>query len=816
MHRSGTSLLGGILHRLGVSLPGETINGDKHNPDGYYEWADVVDIQERLLIDLDRWWPSHQGTHDLPSNWMDHPRSEQAFLQLQSLVKNQMPINDPVWVIKDPRCSRLIPLWVRLCQSIDIPLRIILAVRDPLEVCSSLISRDASTTGMDINRAQLLWWRHNSEVINYSRKHHLSLLTINYSDWFNNSELQLRRLLAFIPELSPCPSQIDESLSFINPSYRRSVLNQTPYNLNRSVSRLYEQLTSNKLPVRLSLALPKFPFTSVLANKPVKNLTSKPHLWQSLLDYYSHYPAPRVKSPINLSADPFIFVTGYSWLDLLPHLYLNCLPISNLTSLELDQDRCDSHALRFFPPLANCSDSFSSVVINLEFPPEDRLDHWLTHLQAQEIIFDPNPSRVLLLRSLGLNAWWLDSRDFTSGWLDQSIASSPNSWGLHLGLSPVDSSELLLLSDAGPLITYQLALEASTPSNSNPNIHYVPGWSELIVSSISTSLARAGWLYISVSEATRTVLSSSSAHLLPTLTEFFDLANKPFILPDCSSLTDLRQLHSGSASTVQASDRLPPESHILYSWASNNASIVSVVISLFNYSEYIEEALDSVSSQTCNNIELIVVDDCSTDNGANIVLRWIQSILDTKAHPFSRIVLVRHLENAGLAVARNSGFSYSTSDWCFVLDADNILYPNALKYCLNVASTYDLSLAVVHPLLATQSEATSIQSSSRVVSIHSWQMDRFISGNFVDAMALVRRSAWKSVNGYTHIEGGWEDFDFWCKLVDFGFYGIQCPYILANYRNHSSSMSKTQTNLNHRALSHLLQARHPWLNLPLV
>ena len=160
----------------------------------------------------------------------------------------------------------------------------------------------------------------------------------------------------------------------------------------------------------------------------------------------------------------------------------------NLTSLELDQDRCDSHALRFFPPLANCSDSFSSVVINLEFPPEDRLDHWLTHLQAQEIIFDPNPSRVLLLRSLGLNAWWLDSRDFTSGWLDQSIASSPNSWGLHLGLSPVDSSELLLLSDAGPLITYQLALEASTPSNSNPNIHYVPGWSELIVSSISTSL----------------------------------------------------------------------------------------------------------------------------------------------------------------------------------------------------------------------------------------------------------------------------------------------------------------------------------------
>ena len=42
MHRSGTSLLGGILQRLGVELPGETIAGDQHNPEGYFEWDAVV------------------------------------------------------------------------------------------------------------------------------------------------------------------------------------------------------------------------------------------------------------------------------------------------------------------------------------------------------------------------------------------------------------------------------------------------------------------------------------------------------------------------------------------------------------------------------------------------------------------------------------------------------------------------------------------------------------------------------------------------------------------------------------------------------
>ena len=70
MHRSGTSVLGGVLERLGVCLPGEQIAADQHNPSGYFEWSSVVDLQERLLIDLDRWWPSYSGTKPLPKNWL--------------------------------------------------------------------------------------------------------------------------------------------------------------------------------------------------------------------------------------------------------------------------------------------------------------------------------------------------------------------------------------------------------------------------------------------------------------------------------------------------------------------------------------------------------------------------------------------------------------------------------------------------------------------------------------------------------------------------------------------------------------------------
>ena len=107
MHRSGTSLLGGILERLGVELPGETIVGD-HNLEGYFEWEAVVALQERLLIDLQRWWPAHEGTLPLPLDWLNHPATRTVYAELCSLlsvvIDNQTAMGS--W---DPRSSRLLP-----------------------------------------------------------------------------------------------------------------------------------------------------------------------------------------------------------------------------------------------------------------------------------------------------------------------------------------------------------------------------------------------------------------------------------------------------------------------------------------------------------------------------------------------------------------------------------------------------------------------------------------------------------------------------------------------------------------------------------
>jgi glycosyltransferase involved in cell wall biosynthesis len=275
----------------------------------------------------------------------------------------------------------------------------------------------------------------------------------------------------------------------------------------------------------------------------------------------------------------------------------------------------------------------------------------------------------------------------------------------------------------------------------------------------------------------------------------------------------LLQDHSGEA---LAEDRPSPPCQECFHWQAPELPQAAVVVSLHNYAARIGAALDSVARQRQRRLELVVVDDASSDDGIAVVQAWMANRLQSADHPFVRLLLLRHAHNAGLAATRNSGFAAARAPWCFVLDADNALYPDAVAQCLALAEAGPPDLAVVHPLLAVQAETGRSEDQRTLVRPQSWQRERFRFENHVDAMALVRRAAWQAAGGYTHIEGGWEDYDFWCKLIDAGFHGLQCPQVLAMYCSHCQSMSHQATNHRWRPLARTLQRRHPWLNLPLA
>lgn len=238
-------------------------------------------------------------------------------------------------------------------------------------------------------------------------------------------------------------------------------------------------------------------------------------------------------------------------------------------------------------------------------------------------------------------------------------------------------------------------------------------------------------------------------------------------------------------------------------WQSNMPTEdVAVVIPLYNYEEYIGEALDSLLAQTLDRFNVIVVDDCSTDNSGAVARAWLME----HSARFASATLLRNRVNSGLAMTRNAGIDYADGELIMLLDADNKLLPDCLDYCRKALA--DSTAAFVYPGLEA------FGSDSYVFSDAEWEPMRLRRQNYIDAMAMLRKPCWASVGGYTDQRSGWEDYDLWCKFAERGFWGKNLPEVLAMYRVHPKSMRFTHTDKEEvrAALEKEMAERHRWLN----
>jgi len=102
--------------------------------------------------------------------------------------------------------------------------------------------------------------------------------------------------------------------------------------------------------------------------------------------------------------------------------------------------------------------------------------------------------------------------------------------------------------------------------------------------------------------------------------------------------------------------------------------LVSIIIDNYNYGRFIEDAIDSALNQTYQNVEVIVVDDGSTDNSREIISKYLES---------GRIKAI-FKENGGQASAMNAGFEVSRGDLVMFLDSDDVLKPKAIETAVKV------------------------------------------------------------------------------------------------------------------------------------
>lgn len=105
-------------------------------------------------------------------------------------------------------------------------------------------------------------------------------------------------------------------------------------------------------------------------------------------------------------------------------------------------------------------------------------------------------------------------------------------------------------------------------------------------------------------------------------------------------------------------------------------SRVTVLVAAYNAARYLEECLDSLVNQTLQDIQIVCIDDASTDSTPDILKRYAESD--------SRIVLLRMERNSGQAVARNRGIEVADGDYITMLDADDIMSADALEKAVSV------------------------------------------------------------------------------------------------------------------------------------
>ena len=110
---------------------------------------------------------------------------------------------------------------------------------------------------------------------------------------------------------------------------------------------------------------------------------------------------------------------------------------------------------------------------------------------------------------------------------------------------------------------------------------------------------------------------------------------------------------------------------------------VSVIIPVYNASKYIGEALDSILEQTLQDFEVIVVDDCSTDNSPEVVQSYLEKF-------GGRLIFTRMKKNSGSAPApRNKGFRFARGEYVFFMDSDDTFTKTALEEMYTLAKEYN-------------------------------------------------------------------------------------------------------------------------------
>jgi glycosyltransferase involved in cell wall biosynthesis len=221
---------------------------------------------------------------------------------------------------------------------------------------------------------------------------------------------------------------------------------------------------------------------------------------------------------------------------------------------------------------------------------------------------------------------------------------------------------------------------------------------------------------------------------------------------------------------------------------------VSICIPTYNRAQYLQYAVNSVLQQTYTNFELIICDDGSTDNTAEIVAQWDDP----------RLRYLRHPHNIGRSRNMRSGFDAAVGDYFLKFDDDDGLTPQFLAKTVAVLDAHPEVDFVCsdHWIINTLGQRDEVATRANSAK---WGKDRLQEGIISDLLGetflnqslqvgstLFRRHCLSEVDYMRPQADGCEDFDLLVRLAIAGFKGYFLPELLMEYRFHRAQTSLKQ------------------------
>jgi glycosyltransferase involved in cell wall biosynthesis len=204
---------------------------------------------------------------------------------------------------------------------------------------------------------------------------------------------------------------------------------------------------------------------------------------------------------------------------------------------------------------------------------------------------------------------------------------------------------------------------------------------------------------------------------------------------------------------------------------------LSVVITTYQHAHYLADALDSVVAEPISGLEVVVVDDGSTDRPDQVVAR------------FAGVRFI-HQKNRGLSAARNTGLAHCTGDYVVFLDADDMFVRGGLQAAVSAAAAHPEAAVVYGAHVRTGPDGRTVTSTVYVEVEADDCYRQFLQGNPIGmhASALLRRTAVIEVGGFDERLPTCEDYDLYLRLVR-RHAARSHPVVVAAYRIHGRNMS---------------------------